>query len=148
MSDLSLFLLSFALNNKSGKITNNSMKCPKLLIIMGNEYIHAIGSIASNAAINFSMTISPLFLFCIEIIAICFDKLLHTFRLSGRSTDYRNILRESLSLVQKTKPLRIFTAAYHGSHSLNECKAINFPFHAQYVKIDSLLFFINMGYGG
>ena len=48
-----------------------------------------------------------------------------------------DILREPFSLVQKPKALKIFTA-YHSSHSLNERKGIIFPFHAQYVKIDSL----------
>ena len=51
---------------------------------------------------------------------------------------YRDILREALSLVQKPKALKIFTAVYHSSHSLNERKGIIFPVHTQYVKIDSL----------
>ena len=39
---------------------------------------------------------------------------------------YRDILREALSLVQKPKALKIFTAVYHSSHSLNERKGIIF----------------------
>ena len=52
---------------------------------------------------------------------------------------YRDVLRKALSLVQKPKALKIFTAVYHSSHSLNERKGIIFPVHTQYVKIDSLL---------
>ena len=51
---------------------------------------------------------------------------------------YRDILRETLSLVQKPKALKILTTVYHCSHSLNERKGIIFPVHTQYVKIDSL----------
>ena len=51
---------------------------------------------------------------------------------------YRDILRKALSLVQKLKVLKIFTAVYHSSHSLNERKGIKILFHTQDVKIDSL----------
>ena len=52
---------------------------------------------------------------------------------------YRDILWKVLGLVQKPKALKIFTAVYHSSHSLDECKGIIFPHHIQDVKIDSLL---------
>ena len=39
---------------------------------------------------------------------------------------------------KRAKALKIFTAVYHSSHSLNECKGIIVPFHVQDVKIDSL----------
>ena len=51
---------------------------------------------------------------------------------------YWDILRKALSLVQKPKALKIFTAVYHSSHSLNDRKGIIFPIHTQDVKIDSL----------
>ena len=51
---------------------------------------------------------------------------------------YRDVLWEALGLVQKPKALKIFTAVYHSSHSLNERKGIIFPPHIQDVKIDSL----------
>ena len=54
---------------------------------------------------------------------------------------YRDVLRKALSLVQKPKALKIFTAVYHSSHSLNERKGIIFPLHIQDVKIDSLRFY-------
>ena len=52
---------------------------------------------------------------------------------------YRDVLRKALGLVQKPKALKIFTAVYHSSHSLNERKGIKILFHTQDVKIDSLL---------
>ena len=48
------------------------------------------------------------------------------------------LLRKALSLVQKPKAFKIFTAIYHRSHSLNKRKGIKSLFHAQDVKIDSL----------
>ena len=53
---------------------------------------------------------------------------------------YRDVLREALGLVQKPKALKIFTAVYHSSHSLNERKVSKSSFIHKTSKLTAYLY--------